>query len=86
MGRGGARDHGGGDAVIALIVSRAPLLFWHAHMDVSKEGKKKGNALLGGKKEGLLRLLLTDQAYDEKISRAALCGVLRRCAAARCRR
>ena len=46
-------------------------------MDVSKEGKKKGNALLGGKKEGLLRLLLTDQAYDEKISRAALCGVLR---------
>ena len=63
--------------VIALIVSRAPLPFWHAHMDVSKEGKKKGNALLGGKKEGLLRLLLTDQAYDEKISRAALCGVLR---------
>ena len=68
--------------VIALIVSRAPLPFWHAHMDVSKEGKKKGNALLGGKKEGLLRLLLTDPAYDETISRAALWACSGCCAAA----
>ena len=37
------------------------------------------NTLLGGKKVGLLRLMLTDQAYDDKFSRAALCGVLRLC-------
>ena len=38
--------------VIALIVSRAPLPFWHAHMDVSKEGKKKGNTLPKAKSAG----------------------------------
>ena len=46
-------------------------------MDVSKESKKRTNQLLGGKKEGLLRLLLTEQAYKDESSRAALCGVLR---------
>ena len=63
--------------LLALIVCHSPPAFWQAHMDVSKEAKKRTNQLLGGKKEGLLRLLLTDHAYDDKTSRAALCGVLR---------
>lgn len=63
--------------LLALIVCHSPPAFWQAHMDTSKEGKKRSNMLLGGKKEGLLRLLLTDQAYEDKSSRAALCGVLR---------
>ena len=46
-------------------------------MDVSKEAKARSNALLGGKREGLLRELLTHQAYEEKSARSSLCGVLR---------
>jgi hypothetical protein len=63
--------------LLALIVCHSPPAFWQSHMDVSKEGKKHSNQLLGGKKVGLLRRLLTEQAYDDKSSRAALCGVLR---------
>ena len=64
--------------VVALIVCHAPIPQWQAHMDVTKEGKKIDKAkLLGSKKEGLLRLLLTDLAYEDKSSRAALLGLLR---------
>ena len=62
--------------LLALIVCHSPPAFWQSHMDVSKEGKKHSNPILGGKKVGLLRRLLK-QAYDDKFSRAALCGVLR---------
>ncbi|KAL1500108.1 hypothetical protein AB1Y20_012781 [Prymnesium parvum] len=63
--------------LMTLIISHAPTPFWAAHMDVSKEAKQRSNALLGGKKEGLLRELLTHQAYEEKSARSSLCGVLR---------
>ena len=67
--------------LLALIVCHAPPAFWQAHMDISKEGKKiskkGGDPLLSGKKEGLLRFLLTDYAYEDKSTRAALLGVLR---------
>ena len=43
----------------ALIVSRSVGPFWHAHMDASKEGKKKGGSSKG---RGLLRVLLTEHA------------------------
>ena len=67
--------------LLALIVCHAPVHFWQAHMDVSKEGKKAGkkghSTLLGKQKEGLLRHLLTGPAYEDKSNRAALLGVLR---------
>ena len=48
-----------------LILLPLSLLASQAHMDVSKEGKEKAgkNPLLGDAKLGLLRLLLTQQAY-----------------------
>ena len=65
--------------LLSLIVCHAPAAFWQAHMDISKEGKKvsKKNQLLGDKGIGLLRKLLVEDAYEERSSRAALCGVLR---------
>jgi hypothetical protein len=64
--------------LLALIVCHSPYPFWQAHMDVSKEGKQnRNNPLLGEKGQPLLRHLLTDQAYEDKSSRAALCGILR---------
>ena len=61
----------------ALLVSRGPAAMWFCHMDVGKESKKVAKGLLGGKKVGLLRLCLTDLAYEERTSRPALCAVLR---------
>ena len=59
----------------ALLVSRGPAAMWFCHMDVGKESKKVAKGLLGGKKVGLLRLCLTDLAYEERTSRPALCAV-----------
>ena len=70
----GAVRHTRDAQVLSLLVSHSPAQFWLASMDTSKESKKRANSQLGGKKEGLLRILLTDEAYDEKSSRAALCG------------
>eukprot|EP00965_Chrysotila_dentata_P171094 5646086-Pleurochrysis_carterae.AAC.1 len=46
-------------------------------MDASKDTGTRLDLIFGTKKEGILRKLLAEDAYDEKTTRAALAGVLR---------